>query len=587
MTLADAAREATDEALARLVCSGAFGDNHARSDLIPDHQVEAAAKMIDSTDICAHLAEWRAKDRAGKGSGGRPASLGDRAVLVLFVLLALEHSPLLVTRMAETISRRLSDKAKGLLGIDPAETAEKDWYDRAWRTIHSFLEVVDPFPAKGKRNRLLSKAEWADVLATRDPVESARKQERLDWMANALLEATLRMIPRDVRRRWKGNLCIDATPVAAFGKRGTTRKSDLVGIEPDAAWYVREADHRDPGDDRGKQYRKSLWGWEATLSVMSTNDPTGPVEIPYLVGAIGFGKPGHDVSGHGTRTFSSIVERGHPVGHAIADRAYFPNSKPEDLQLPLRALGYDLVFDYRADQLGIRDGHAGAIQVEGAWYCPSMPQPLIDATLDYRVNKVIDEATWRQRIEQRRNYLLRAKERPDADGHVPMACPAAGPSATVSCPLKPAKGRTAGRTRIPIVPAHPDRICTNRASVSFPPSAGAKYDQALHFGGPEWQTMYSTARNTIEGFNGYLKDANREALDQPGRRRIRGYTAQYLFTTLLVVSANIRKLRAFLAEAAAGADGILKRMSTRAPRRRDRLADYRPVPAVGGDPPAA
>jgi hypothetical protein len=62
---------------------------------------------------------------------------------------------------------------------------------------------------------------------------------------------------------------------------------------------------------------------------MSTNDPTGADEFPLLVAAMGFGKPGHDVSGRGVRAFSSIVERGHPVGHAIADRAYFPNSKPE------------------------------------------------------------------------------------------------------------------------------------------------------------------------------------------------------------------------------------------------------------------
>ncbi|MDQ2729324.1 MAG: hypothetical protein M3Y91_16020, partial [Actinomycetota bacterium] len=576
MSVVADAREATDEALARLVCSGALGNGSVRGDLIPDHQVEAAATLIESTDICARLAEWRAEDHTDKGRGGRPAHLDDRAVLVLFVLLALEHSPLLVTRMAETITHRLSDKAKALLGIDPAETGEKDWYDRAWRTIHSLLDVIDPFPAKGTRNRLLTRAEWADVLASRDPAESARKQEHLDWVCNELLEATLRMIPRNIRRNWKGNMCIDATPVAAFGKRGNPKpdKSDLMGIEPDADWYVREGDHRDPGDDRGKQYRKAIWGWEATLSVMSTNDPSGAAEFPYLVASIGLGKPGRDVSGHGARSFASIDDRHHPVGLAIADRAYFPNSKPENLQLPLRALGYKLVFDYKIDQLGIKDQHAGAIQVEGTWYCPAMPQPLIDATIDYRA-KTIDHETWQQRIAQRPKYAIRAKERPDADGHTPMACPAAGVSATVTCPLKPSKGKTSGRTRIPVVPAHPDRICTNQSSVSFPPTAGAKYGQALPYGSPEWQAMYATARNTIEGYNGYIKDANREALDQPGRRRIRGYTAQYLFTTLLVVSANIRKLRTFLAGTAPDAHGTLRRL-TRPARRRDRLPDYRP-----------
>lgn len=112
---------------------------------------------------------------------------------------------------------------------------------------------------------------------------------------------------------------------------------------------------------------------------------------------------------------------------------------------------------------------------------------------------------------------------------------------------------------------------------------------ALHYGSPEWQAMYSTARNTIEGFNGYLKDASYEALDQPGRRRVRGYAAQYLFTALLVMSANIRKIRRFLAEAREDADGVVSIPVKRKPRRRDRLADFRPDTGrqASGDPPAA
>jgi hypothetical protein len=101
--------------------------------------------------------------------------------------------------------------------------------------------------------------------------------------------------------------------------------------------------------------------------------------------------------------------------------------------------------------------------------------------------------------------------------------------------------------------------------------------------------MYATARNTIEGFNGYVKDANYEALDQPGRRRVRGYAAQYLFTALLVVSANIRKLQTFLANATTDPVGTLTVRRSRRKRRRDLLAEFRPdtgTPATG-DPPAA
>jgi len=553
---------------------------------IDDQRVALAIELIEKSGICVRVAKWRSEDqeRAGKGHGGRPGSLDDRVVLVLLLVLALEGSPLLVTHAAAVVEHRLSGEAKAMLGISPDRIGNPVWYDRFWRAFHSLLDVIDPFP--GPRNRLLTKDEWAAIIASRDPEESERKQERLDWVANQLLEASMRMMPRSARRKWKGNVCIDATPVAAFGKRGTTKRSDWVSIEPDADWYVREGDHRDPGDDRGKQYRKTLWGWEATLAVMSTNNPSGPDEFPYLVGALGFGKPGTDIAGHGVGAFGSIVERGHPVGMAIGDRAYFPNSKPENLQLPLRALGYDLVFDYRDDQLGITESYAGAIQVEGAWYCPSMPQVLIEATIDFRVDKSIDKTTYTQRIEQRRRYLFRPKERADQDGYTPMVCPAAGGSATVSCPLKPPVGNIAGRSRISIAPSHPDKICTNRSSVSFPPTAGAQYGQSLHFGSPEWHAMYAAARNTIEGFNGYVKDANHDALDQPGRRRVRGQTAQHLFTAILVMSANLRKINTSLRENGNDDTSIAK--PPRRPRRRDRLASYRPVASVltDGNPPA-
>lgn len=112
----------------------------------------------------------------------------------------------------------------------------------------------------------------------------------------------------------------------------------------------------------------------------------------------------------------------------------------EKLQEPLKALGYRTAFDYREDQLGQQDHFGGAIQVEGNWFCPAMPQPLIDATIDHR-KEDIDDDTYAKRIDQRTSYLFRRKGMPDADGYVAMRCPAAGVSATVSCALKPRRSR--------------------------------------------------------------------------------------------------------------------------------------------------
>jgi hypothetical protein len=52
--------------------------------------------------------------------------------------------------------------------------------------------------------------------------------------------------------------------------------------------------------------------------------------------------------------------------------------------------------------------------------------------------------------------------------------------------------------------------------------------QDLQRGNPEWHDNFSTGRNTTEGFNGLIKDAGHEDLENGGRRRVRGYAMQTL-----------------------------------------------------------
>ena len=85
--------------------------------------------------------------------------------------------------------------------------------------------------------------------------------------------------------------------------------------------------------------------------------------------------------------------------------------KPEDFQLPARSLGYQLVLDYKIDQLGHQDTHQGMILVDGSFYCPAMPEPLINATKDLRDGK-IDGAIHRARIAERKHFAIRARANP-------------------------------------------------------------------------------------------------------------------------------------------------------------------------------
>jgi hypothetical protein len=277
--------------------------------------------------------------------------------------------------------------------------------------------------------------------------------------------------------------------------------------DPDAAWYIRgEADDR---DDRGGFSARNTWGYEATFAVSGSDGPDEPQSIPSLVvGMAPLHKPGHDVGANATRALRSVHDRGHPANFLAADRAY-TNAKPDDFQLPVRALGYRPVLDYKIDQLGVQTSFGGMLQIEGAWYCPSIPDVLVSATTDFR-NGRIEEATYEARLKERRGYLIRQKAGEDAEGYLRVRCPASNPKPIARCDLKPASVRseTRGRLRVNVrreVEQHPPSICSQQ-SLTLPPEAGAKFAQDLLYGSEEWHSTYATLRNSIEGFNGYVKD---------------------------------------------------------------------------------
>jgi hypothetical protein len=184
-----------------------------------------------------------------------------------------------------------------------------------------------------------------------------------------------------------------------------------------------------------KNIVKELFGYEATLLVNGSTHPVDDrIAPPVVVGGYTLERPGHRPGGAAVDVLRQATANGWPTGLLAADRAY-NNSDPDTFQLRARALGFDLLFDYRDDQLGIQAEHAGAVQVEGRWHCPHMPTALIDATRDVR-DHTIDEQTWQQRLTARHTYELRPKANPDHEGHQRMLCPAAGDAPTVRCPLK-------------------------------------------------------------------------------------------------------------------------------------------------------
>ena len=208
--------------------------------------------------------------------------------------------------------------------------------------------------------------------------------------------------------------------------------------------------------------------------------------------------------------------------------------------------------------------------MEGTWYCPALPGPLITATTGLR-GHAIGRELYGQQISARRPYQLRHKDGPDADGYQRLSCPALGPRPAIMCPLRqPSLSPRDGRPKVFQPPQEPPRLCRQTA-ITIPPGTGARYRQDRPYGSPAWHKCYATLRNTIESLNGYAKDPAHEALAQPARRRVRGIAAQSVFTALLLMTANIRKIRAWRAQAPGGKDSTARRA-----RRRASLRDYLP-----------
>ena len=229
-------------------------------------------------------------------------------------------------------------------------------------------------------------------------------------------------------------------------------------------------------------------------------------------------------------------------------------------------------MDYRADQLGIQANTGGALLAEGSWYCPALPEPLITATTRLR-DHAISPRPVRPADHRPPPLPAQAQRRPRADGYQRLTCPATGHHPRLICPLRQASLTPRdGRPKVLQPPPEPPRLCTQTA-ITIAPDVGARYRQDLPYGSPAWHARYAALRNTIEGLNGYAKDTAHQALAQPARRRVRGIAAHSIFTALLLMAANIRKIRAWRALTARDKTGITRRA-------RRRRASLREPPAL-------
>ena len=423
-----------------------------------------------------------------------------RAVLTALLCLALDDRPLFLTEATRLLFQPVSPASRRLLGVPGTATTERAFlaaYRRVRYCFAAICSVMDPSALP--KNRRLSRAgpqgpHQADDPRLRPKLPAAgwRRSSTRCWRPASPSSPTPNARPSTAAAG------LDATPVPLFS-RGPSKRTGLCASDPDGGWYVREGDHREREDDKGKPLRKIAWALEATIATMA-RPPGAPPAHPDLAIGLALARPGEDPGGTGARVLASVAARGHKAGWLGYDRAYTA-ALPGRFQLPARALGYRPVMDYRIDQLGIQANTGGAILVEGSWYCPALPGPLITATTRLR-DHAITRDLYDQQITARCPYQLKRKDGPDADGYQRLSCPATGKHPGLICPLRQASmAPRDGRPRYSS-PRPNRRGSARQTAITIAPDTGARYRQDLPYGSPAWHKTYATLRNTIEGLNG-------------------------------------------------------------------------------------
>ena len=483
----------------------------------------------------------------------------------------MDGRPLHLTEVTRLLYSRLSASCKERLRVSGDASSHRCFLAR-YRCVrylfHRILEEMDP--SLEHKNRVMPVQELVAERRTLTLTEIEGRRRALESFVNSLLETSCQVLGEEELSGYDGSAGLDATVVPLYS-RGPSKAAGTCASDPDGGWYVRDGDHRDEEDRKGRRTSKVFWALEATIATMARQPGAAPRHPNLAVGLI-MARPGEDPGGVGVRVLASLASRGYKPGFLGADRGY-TQALPEHFHLPVRSLGYSLVMDYKQNDLGRQANSGGAVLVDGCFYCPAMPEALVSASGDNR-SGVIDEATFTARFRARASYRLVRKSGPDNDGYERYSCPAVGGHPHVVCPLRPTSSAAVGKIPVLSAPLQPPKVCTQQA-ITIAPDVGARHRQELAFGTEEWARVYATCRNTIEGWNGYVKDAAHEDLAAPSRRRVRGIAAQSIFCAFLLMAANLRKIRAYRELVA---DRRTGEIAERARRRRMSIAEYRGPP---------
>lgn len=598
-----------------------FGVGHREYDAgtamhpVPKAHLNTAIRIAETSGILRMLGTWDSERR--KSNAGKKAIIPLSALVVLYLLNAQMGIGVSYKELARTLAYRFSHEHFVTLGVRVTEGDPHHWYKRISDTTYRLISLMNPTPTPLRK--ILNAEQFAMLLRSMAAPEAMalqhRNQERLDDFCNALVHASYRALPLDLREKYKGNIAIDATMVPIRGPRNSASKEgSRSNPNPLAGRYRRDGSHGGIGA------ATDVAAYELETSAMIWNSPGENAAFPSLVTEIGCHAPGKLV-GYAAAMSARHKNLGFDRFVLAVDRAY-NYEKIENFHVPLAKLGVDAVFDYQANDLGVQSHYADLILVDGNWYVGWMPEQLISASSEsakadeamekaksviYQFDhpsgrngptseQVADakktiadisagEPTLKQRLAFREPYRMIPKGRRDADGYQRFSYP---PISQMM--VRPKNPPQVTSITIPPVLPETESIAAGTASARKPKtdqskntrgkSQPLKFAQHLRYGSEKW-TAWFAMRNLVESSNNILKTPDHGDIENVRKRSGRGYAATYFALAVAVVASNMRRIATFFHSEA---ERIQRAASpTRARRRRDErgtpLAKTRPTAA--------
>ena len=173
---------------------------------------DTAKRIMENGKIEAMILAWRAEDRGDKRPGPSPW-LSEVQVTTLMIVLTLSRRAPLFTEMRDLL-RHTPAETLATIGITmPDEISDDALYHRAYNTYQRLIEVMNPEP--GSLYWLMTKDEASAWAARHRDKRYSVRRARAHAFGNALLHGTWMLLPRKVRRAYRGDVAFDATVVAA------------------------------------------------------------------------------------------------------------------------------------------------------------------------------------------------------------------------------------------------------------------------------------------------------------------------------------------------------------------------------------